>query len=188
MLTLHVEAATSEELVQKACAALGLRFAGTVNAAPASTAAAQAQSPTVASPTPPATAPAAAVEPPKKGRPRKAAPAPEARDGGKPSVSESQAQVDNSASEGGGTPSAATSPSEAPQPSSTPATAAASGVTFDDMKAKLQAVAAKRPGDKDDNDGLARASSIIGKYGYRKIKEVKPEHFVAIVADCEAVK
>ncbi|SOD41349.1 hypothetical protein [Nitrosovibrio sp. Nv4] len=128
------------------------------------------------------TAEAAAPEAPKQKRTRKVtqAPDPVAQ---AVSVTDSQAQVDNSASEVSGTPPEMKSPEEAAgDTTGTPMSApAASVVTFDDMKAKLQAVAAKIGGD----EGLAHVSEIIGKFGARKIKEVPEDKFAEAVALCE---
>lgn len=177
MLTLHVEAANFSELKIKVEQAMGV-------AAPISDTVVEKIAEINAAPNPRWTPPAPEPEVKKPGRPRKSAPAPEAQaasSAAKPAVSEPQAQVGNSASGGSAAPAEATPPSPA-QVASAPA---AGDVTFEDMKAKLQVVAAKREGDKDDNDGLARAAGIISRYGYRKIKEVQPKDFAAIVADCE---
>lgn len=132
----------------------------------------------------PAPAPAAepAPTPARRGRPPKNPPAP---------ASEAQPQAtvgDNGASGMESTPSPAAAPS-APSSPAAAGTAADQGstgadaVTFDEMKAALQKLALKREGDADDNAGLARVSALIGQYGeppYRKIKEIKPEHFAAL--------
>lgn len=120
------------------------------------------------------------------GRPRKA-PVPEApTQGGTPGiVSAPQETVSNGPSS---TPSALP-PAEAAPTTAPPAAepVGADGVKkidFDTMKAALQKVAIKRAGDADDNAGLIRASAIIGKFGYRKIKEVNEEHFAGVYEEC----
>ena len=186
MLTLHIEAPTYAELIAKVREAMG-------DQPSAATAAPQPEAAPIQVPV---AADAPAETPAKRrGRPPKTAPAPEAR--ASSTVSEPQAQVGNSASDPSATPSEANSPSAAPAESvgglpaggqagaSTPE-AGAADVTFDDMKAKLHEVAAKRQNDKSDDDGLVRAANIIGKYGYRKIKEVQPAHFADIIKACNA--
>ena len=49
----------------------------------------------------------------------------------------------------------------------------------------LKAVAARRPGDTGPTDGYQRVSKILVKYGYKNVKEIKPEHFGAVIADCQ---
>ena len=49
----------------------------------------------------------------------------------------------------------------------------------------LKAVAALRPGDTGPTDGYQRVSKILVKYGYKNVKEIKPEHFGAVIADCQ---
>lgn len=49
----------------------------------------------------------------------------------------------------------------------------------------LKAVAALRPGDTGPTDGYQRVSKILVKYGYKNVKEIKPEHFGAVTADCQ---
>ena len=97
-------------------------------------------------------------------------------------VTESQAQVDNSASETPATPSGANSPEAGADDKTVAVTteSAPSVVTFDVMKAKLQEVAAHFPGD----TGLAQVTEILSDFGVRKVKEVKPEDFAAVVAQC----
>ncbi len=182
MLSLTIQAATLEELKKKA-----LEF-GTGGGVPALTGERFALGPmTDAKPQTVAAKPAEAKPDARpRGRPRKETVSPQAAPAAAPEMGNpaSQAQVDNSASADSGAPPEQPASSPAGSAAS-PAAASAGGVSFEDMKSKLQAVAVKRDGDKDDNDGLIRASAIIGKYGYRKIKEVLPEHFAAIAADCD---
>lgn len=49
----------------------------------------------------------------------------------------------------------------------------------------LKGVAALRPGDTGPTDGYQRVSKILVKYGYKNVKEIKPEHFGAVIADCQ---
>jgi hypothetical protein len=98
-------------------------------------------------------------------------------------VTDSQAQVDNSASTPSVTPAEAKEPETAGDKTGVVPPAPAVVVTFDDMKAKLQAVAAHFGGD----EGLEKVSAIISKFGARKIKEVPADKYAEIVAECEAV-
>lgn len=72
---------------------------------------------------------------------------------------------------------ATTGPAES-QTASTPVVAN----TFDQVKAKLQAVAAR-----DGGKGLADATKIIHEFGYVMIKAIKSEHYDAIAAKCDAL-
>lgn len=73
--------------------------------------------------------------------------------------------------------------SSVPVLDSTPA--AAGPVTFEQVKAALQGVAAQRPGDTTVTDGYKRVADILTRYGYKTVKEMKPEHFEAILGDCK---
>ena len=98
-------------------------------------------------------------------------------------ITESQVQVDNGASETPATPSGANSPETVGGSTEVAASAPAVVVTFDAMKAKLQEVAAHFEGD----TGLAQVTEILSDFGVRKVKEVKPEDFAAVVAQCVKV-
>lgn len=177
MLTLHLEANTFAELKAMAEQA----FVATVSTA------AVPIPPTAQNSTIDESTPSPAVESKKRGRPAKnQTPVPEALEA--KAVSEPQAQVGNSASESPATPSGVISPAEASKPDSAAPTAASTSsvVTFEDMKAALHKVAAKRDDDNSDDAGLMRASDIIGRFGYRKIKEVAPDKFADVIALCNA--
>jgi hypothetical protein len=82
---------------------------------------------------------------------------------------------------------------DAPAPTGTPVpstpvvpTPAPSTVTFEQVKEALQKVAAVRPTDTNEMAGLNRATEIIGKVqtGCRKIKDIKPENYAAVLAAC----
>lgn len=73
--------------------------------------------------------------------------------------------------------------SSVPVLDSTPA--AAGPVTFEQVKAALQKVAAQRPGDTAVTDGYKRVADILTRYGYKTVKEIKPEHFASIMGDCQ---
>jgi hypothetical protein len=62
----------------------------------------------------------------------------------------------------------------------------AADVTFEKVKEALQKVAAVRPTDTNDMAGLNRATLIIGtvQTGCRKIKDIKPENYAAVLAAC----
>jgi hypothetical protein len=75
-------------------------------------------------------------------------------------------------------------------PTTQPATVAVStpavDATFEKVKEALQKVAAVRPTDTNEMAGLNRATEIIGKAqtGCRKIKDIKPENYAAVLAAC----
>jgi len=124
-----------------------------------------------------AEAPAPAPAKPGRGRPRgsgkNATPASEANHGAASAVtvSEPQAAVGNTAS--------------APAVSEPPAVegAAVAAPTFDQMKAALQSLLDSKLGSA---DGMAAATKILNDLGYGKVREVKPEHFAAVVAAVNA--
>lgn len=58
-------------------------------------------------------------------------------------------------------------------------------LTLQDAVNALKGVAAVRPGDTGPTDGYQRVSKILIKYGYKNVKEIKPEHFEAVIADCQ---
>jgi hypothetical protein len=66
-------------------------------------------------------------------------------------------------------------------------TGPATPTTFEDMKAALQGIAKIRGKESDGMAGLGRATGALSRFGYRKIKEVKPEHFHLIVEACKNV-
>lgn len=176
MLFLSIEAETLQQLRSKALVALDLSYLSVQGGIPASAPAPEAVVAT--------TAPAAEELKQKRTRKVTQAPDPVAQQAEQLAVvTDSQAQVDNSASAPLVIPAEAKVPekgedTEASTPVSSPAT-----VTFDDMKAKLQAVSARFPGD----EGLAKVSGIIAEFGARKVKEVPADKFADVVAKCEEI-
>jgi len=61
-----------------------------------------------------------------------------------------------------------------------PEDAPTSALAFDDVKARLQEVAALSSG-----KGLREATAIINEFGYAMTKEIQPKDFGAIVARCD---
>jgi hypothetical protein len=59
----------------------------------------------------------------------------------------------------------------------------AGDITFDQVRAALQKVAENRK-DESGTAGLDRARTLIAKYGYRKVKDIKPEHYKNILDEC----
>lgn len=158
-----VTAETLPELEAKLHAALGR-----LNASPV----APSSSPAPASSDQPAPSAGDAPEPPaakkSRGRPAKVASCPPA--GAESSENPaSQATVDNGASAPATTPAAEDAPKSDGAASAAP--------SFDDMKAALQAVAAK-----DDGDGLKEAAAVLQKLGYQRVKDVKEEDFGKVIA------
>lgn len=101
-----------------------------------------------------------------------------------------QAQVGNSVSAQPATPPAdgaaiATQPTTSATASSNEGagSAAAARVTAEQLRAKLQKLAAETKGG--EQAGLMRVAELIGKFGYKKIKDVKEEHYAAIVDACD---
>ena len=76
----------------------------------------------------------------------------------------------------------AVTPAEQATPTSPPT---ASVLTLQDAVNALKGVAVVRPGDTGPTDGYQRVSKILIKYGYKNVKEIKPEHFAAVIADCQ---
>lgn len=76
----------------------------------------------------------------------------------------------------------AVTPSEQATPEPKPT---ASVLTLQDAINALKGVAAVRPGDTGPTDGYQRVSKILIKYGYKNVKEIKSEHFEAVIADCQ---
>lgn len=76
----------------------------------------------------------------------------------------------------------AVTPAEQATPTSPPT---ASVLTLQDAVNALKGVAAVRLGDTGPTDGYQRVSKILIKYGYKNVKEIKPEHFAAVIADCQ---
>lgn len=63
--------------------------------------------------------------------------------------------------------------------------AVSSEVTYDQVKAALQKAAENREGESG-TAGLERVRVLISKYGYRKVKDIKPEHYVDLLKDSNA--
>lgn len=72
-----------------------------------------------------------------------------------------------------------------PSEQATPEPKPAALTTLQDAVNALKGVAAVRPGDTGPTDGYQRVSKILVKYGYKNVKEIKPEHFAAVIADCQ---
>lgn len=81
-------------------------------------------------------------------------------------------------------PASATTMFDPPAPSKSLASSDNSGPSYEAMKDALQKVAAARPEDENQMAGLNRATAILDKFGYQKVKNVKPEHFAGIIAEC----
>ena len=160
MLTLHVEAPTVNELVQKALKEMHITLTAVDSGAP------------------PAEGPApvaniAEAREKKRGRPP-TAPAGAPASG----VPAPQAQVGNSAS-------APAVPPAAEDVAAVPAKAGASAVpSKDDVRAALHSVTVMVEGDANTAAGLKRASEILTTLGYRKISDVKPEDGQKLINAC----
>lgn len=74
---------------------------------------------------------------------------------------------------------------QAATPAQVPPVPTAAGPSLQTTIDALKAVAALRPGDTGPTDGYQRVSKILVKYGYKNVKEIKPEHFEAVIADCQ---
>ena len=83
-----------------------------------------------------------------------------------------------------GRPPLTSVPATAPAAPAAPA-AAQSDLTYELVKAALQKSAENKPGESG-TIGLERTRSIIAKYGYRKVKDIKPEHYKNIMDECAA--
>ena len=63
-----------------------------------------------------------------------------------------------------------------------PATSAAPpSYTLDDVKAALMKLAAKRPGEKDEQPGWGRVTQLLGQFGFAKVKDIPAEKFGLIM-------
>lgn len=125
---------------------------------------------------------AAVVEGKKRGRPAKAAAVQE------PPTMELPMEAQTVAPHEQATPAAPVTPAEqaAHAARATQAAQAAQAVpTLQSTIDALKGVAALRPGDTGPTDGYQRVSKILIKYGYKNVKEIKPEHFTAVIADCQ---
>lgn len=72
-----------------------------------------------------------------------------------------------------------------PPPSPVPTSTTDTPLTLQSTIDALKAVAALRPGDTGPTDGYQRVSKILGKYGYKNVKEIKAELFGAVTAACQ---
>ena len=166
MLVLHIEAASVNELVEKALHAL--------HVAPSSA---------TAVPLSPADVANIADAAKKRGRPTKTETPAAAAPGAYPG-----------AGFAGGTPSAGEEPAGAPALFSTCAweagtagTDAPAGVrTLEEARAALHSVTVRVEGDANDSAGLKRASEILTVLGYRKISDVKAEDYGKLIEMCAA--
>lgn len=125
---------------------------------------------------------AAVVEGKKRGRPAKAAAVQE------PPATELPMEAQAVAPHEQATPAAPVTPAEqaAHAARATQAAQAAQAVpTLQSTIDALKGIAALRPGDTGPTDGYQRVSKILVKYGYKNVKEIKPEHFGAVIADCQ---
>jgi hypothetical protein len=179
MLSLHLEAATYEDLLKSAEQALGTKFYPVADAPkqPAPVPAADSQ------PQPTTEAPARG-----RGRPRKSEQAAAAQPSGEPASAPAaapQETVGNGTSASPTTPPADSAPAATPAPA-TPAPAAAAGstteLTLDKVKEALQKVAARNNG-----QGLDDASRLINQFGYAKVKDIQPQHFAVIFENCRKI-
>ena len=160
MFTLHIEAPTVNELVERALKALHITFP--------------------VPPAQPADVANIADAAKKRGRPAKTAETPAGAS--VPAVPASQAQVENSASAPAGS-----SPAEGAPPAGPPLGAPAAGLrTVEDARAALHSVTVRVEGDANDSAGLKRASEILTVLGYRKISDVKVEDYGKLIEMCAA--
>lgn len=59
-----------------------------------------------------------------------------------------------------------------------------STLTLESTITALKGVAALRPGDTGPTDGYQRVSKILVNHGYKNVKEIRPEHYAVITAEC----
>ena len=166
MLTLHIEAPTMNELVEKVLKSLHITLA-----------------PAAAPPAPLADVANIEDAAKKRGRPAKSATPAGAS---VPTVPASQAQVDNSASVPAGSSLAEGAPLTVAPGSASPGAPVAGLRTLEEARAALHSVTVRVEGDVNDSAGLKRASEILTALGYRKISDVKAEHYGTLIEKCAA--
>lgn len=174
MITIHEEAATFNEVVQKVLKVLGLSLSGIPNTPAAPSAAPSANPPITTS------------------QPNPAASSSSKRKPGRPANKTKLTSVPSTASSVAPVPPVPAPPvvppvaPVPPVPASPVTPNTETEASFGEMKAALQKVAMARPQDTG-NVGLQRVTDILVRYGTRKIKDVKPEHYADVIADCAKV-
>lgn len=79
-------------------------------------------------------------------------------------------------------PPSAPAPAPAPvPPAASVAAPESSGITFEQMNAKMEAVY------KTGGAGLAKCQDIVTKCGVKRVREIKPEQYEMVVKECDAV-
>ena len=56
--------------------------------------------------------------------------------------------------------------------------------TFEQVKAALKEVSKMRTGDPDPSAGISRVMTILGKFGYKGVKEIEEKNYPAVMKEC----
>jgi hypothetical protein len=171
MLTLHVEAATVNQLIERALAELHINLLP--NTAPPTMPGTERMPPPPSPPAPPTTEPSQ--------------PAPEKKRVGRPPKVAVPAPAVPPAAEATAPPPAPAAPDIPAEPVAAAGAAPTPKSFFskEEVRAALHSVTVRVKDDVNESAGLKRAYDVLASLGYRKISEVKEEDHFKLITACK---